>query len=162
METYCENTAASTLYLTLECLGVRDFKADRAISHIGKATGLVTLLRGTPYNCSKKQPKIPIDLMRECEFHNQESMLRGENSKELSEVIFQIASRAKVHLNSARGMAEELPKESLPALLPALALDQYLEQLRKADFDIFDPSLAKSGHVGLQLQLMKHSWMNTF
>jgi len=89
-------------------------------------------------------------------------MLRGENSEELTEVIFQIASRAKVHLNQARGMMDQLPKESLPAFLPALACDEYLERLRRTHFDIFDPKLGKSGHITLQLQMMKHSWMGTF
>lgn len=35
LEKYCEDTYSSLLYLTLECLGVRNVTADHAASHIG-------------------------------------------------------------------------------------------------------------------------------
>ena len=59
VEEYCENTAASMSYLLLESLGVREFPVDQCASRIAKATGLVTLLRGLPYNCSRRKVVLP-------------------------------------------------------------------------------------------------------
>ena len=42
--------------------GVKDVNADHAASHIGKAHGIVTLLRATPYNISRQQVMLPMDL----------------------------------------------------------------------------------------------------
>ena len=42
--------------------GVKDINADHAASHIGKAQGIVTLLRATPYHISKRQMMLPMDV----------------------------------------------------------------------------------------------------
>lgn len=63
LEVYTEQTASSLLYLTLECLGVRDDTADRVAGHAGVAIGLATLLRGTAYHSSRQQSYLPEDLM---------------------------------------------------------------------------------------------------
>jgi NADH dehydrogenase [ubiquinone] 1 alpha subcomplex assembly factor 6 len=65
LESYADKTAASLLYLTLECLGVRDTAADRAAHHAGMAIGLATLLRGTPFHALRQQVYLPEELMHQ-------------------------------------------------------------------------------------------------
>ena len=43
-------------------LGVKDLHADHAASHIGKAQGIVTCLRATPYHSSRRQVFLPMDV----------------------------------------------------------------------------------------------------
>lgn len=160
IESYTENTAGSLLYLTLESLGVRDMKADHAASHVGKAIGLVTVLRGTPHHIAKGRCYLPQDLVKEHKLNISE-MMKGQPSDELAEIAFSVASTAKRHLNTARNQTD-LPESANPALLPALVCDQYLDRLRKVHFNLFDPRLAKSGPLMLQFQMMKHSWRGTF
>lgn len=62
---YAEYTASSLLYLTLEAMGIRDATADHAASHIGKATGIVTILRGTRYHANNGTLYIPLDIQRQ-------------------------------------------------------------------------------------------------
>ncbi|XP_035749748.1 NADH dehydrogenase (ubiquinone) complex I, assembly factor 6 isoform X4 [Egretta garzetta] len=62
LETYAENTQSALLYLTLEMLGVRDIHADHAASHIGKAQGIVTCLRATPYHSTRQKVFLPMDI----------------------------------------------------------------------------------------------------
>ncbi|GCB67635.1 hypothetical protein scyTo_0012169, partial [Scyliorhinus torazame] len=50
LESYAENAQSSLIYLVLEVLGVKNIHADHAASHIGKAQGIVTCLRATPYH----------------------------------------------------------------------------------------------------------------
>ncbi|KAJ8954391.1 hypothetical protein NQ318_011064 [Aromia moschata] len=45
MEKYAERTVSNVLYLILEGCGVKNVKADHAASHLGKAQGIVQLLR---------------------------------------------------------------------------------------------------------------------
>lgn len=52
-------------YLVLETLGVRNDDADHAASHIGKAVGIVTLLRGTKFHIAQNQLYLPTELLRQ-------------------------------------------------------------------------------------------------
>jgi NADH dehydrogenase [ubiquinone] 1 alpha subcomplex assembly factor 6 len=70
LEQYAENTASSLLYLALECLGMRDINADHAASHIGKALGLVTVIKALPYNAKVRQLYLPLDLTVKVPFLN--------------------------------------------------------------------------------------------
>jgi phytoene/squalene synthetase len=60
---YSEATSSSLLYLTLECLAIREEHAYTAASHIGKAMGIVLTLRSLPYSASKRQILIPKSLV---------------------------------------------------------------------------------------------------
>jgi NADH dehydrogenase [ubiquinone] 1 alpha subcomplex assembly factor 6 len=62
LESYGENTASCLLYLHLNSLGVKDLQADHAASHIGKAIGIVTILRGFPYLVSKRRMLLPSEI----------------------------------------------------------------------------------------------------
>ncbi len=48
--------------------GVRDVNADHAASHIGKAFGIVTLLRATPHHASKGKVLLPNDVLMNVAF----------------------------------------------------------------------------------------------
>ncbi|XP_050564887.1 NADH dehydrogenase (ubiquinone) complex I, assembly factor 6 isoform X3 [Cygnus atratus] len=97
LETYAENTQSALLYLTLEMLGVRDIHADHAASHIGKAQGIVTCLRATPYHGARQKVFLPMDI---CMLHgvSQEDFIRGKQEKNVRDVIYDIASQAHIHL----------------------------------------------------------------
>ncbi|NWS84079.1 NDUF6 factor, partial [Ptilorrhoa leucosticta] len=82
-------------------LGVRDIHADHAASHIGKAQGIVTCLRATPYHCTRRKVFLPMDI---CMLHgvSQEDFIRGKQEKNVRDVIYDIASQAHIHLEHVR------------------------------------------------------------
>lgn len=45
VEDYCENTVSSVLYLLMEVHDMKNVHADHAASHLGKAQGIVNMLR---------------------------------------------------------------------------------------------------------------------
>lgn len=45
VEDYCENTVSSVFYLLMEIHGIKNVHADHAASHLGKAQGMVNMLR---------------------------------------------------------------------------------------------------------------------
>lgn len=63
LENYGEKTHGSLLYLTLESLHIRNTEADEAAKHLGKALGIVTILRGFPVHARLGQRYLPNDLM---------------------------------------------------------------------------------------------------
>ena len=62
METYCENTFGSLLYLQLESVGVKSLEADHAASHLAKAMGIATMLRAFPFHMHQNRMIIPAEI----------------------------------------------------------------------------------------------------
>ncbi|XP_048363936.1 NADH dehydrogenase (ubiquinone) complex I, assembly factor 6 [Sphaerodactylus townsendi] len=160
LETYAENTQSSLLYLTLETLGVKDIHSDHAASHIGKAQGIVTCLRATPYHASKGKVFLPMDI---CMLHNvsQEDFIRHKQEQKVKDVIYDLASQAHVHLEHARSFRKNVPRKAFPAFLYTVALEDYLNKIQKVDFNIYHPSLHRKNPL-LPLQLYIRSWKKAY
>ncbi|VFV20658.1 upf0551 protein c8orf38 [Lynx pardinus] len=160
LENYAENTQSSLLYLTLEILGVKDLHADHAASHIGKAQGIVTCLRATPYHGSRRRVFLPMEI---CMLHgvSQEDFLRQNQAKNVRDVIYDIASQAHLHLKHARSFHKSVPVKAFPAFLQTVALEDYLKKIQQVDFDIFHPSLQQKNTL-LPLSLYVQSWRKRY
>ncbi|XP_051920500.1 NADH dehydrogenase (ubiquinone) complex I, assembly factor 6 isoform X2 [Hippocampus zosterae] len=160
LESYAENTQSSLLFLLLESLGVKDVHADHAASHVGKAHGIVTCLRATPHHSSRRKVYLPMDI---CMLHraSQEDFIRRSQEQSIRDVVYDIASQAHVHLEHARSFGPSVPAAATPAFLHTVALEDFLQRLRKANFDIFHPSLQKRNPL-LAIQLYLRSWKKTY
>ncbi|XP_041961740.1 NADH dehydrogenase (ubiquinone) complex I, assembly factor 6 isoform X1 [Alosa sapidissima] len=160
LEAYSENTQSSLLYLLLETIGIKDVHADHAASHIGKAHGIVTCLRATPYNSRRRRVYLPMDI---CMLHgvSQEDFIRGSREQNVRDVVYDIASQAHVHLQHARSFSKSVPAAASAAFLQTVVLEDYLQRVRKVDFDVFHPSLQKRNPL-LPLQLYFRSWKETY
>lgn len=97
VEDYAEHSVSSVLYLTLETLNIRKVESDHAASHIGRAQGLVTLLRAIPYNSRRQQVYVPLDLLVQHKV-SQNDFLRGSDDKKMKDLIFDVASSANAHI----------------------------------------------------------------
>ena len=55
---------------SLSAAGIHDVNTDHAASHLGKAEGIVTMLRASPYHRASRRASLPMDvLMRVSEHH---------------------------------------------------------------------------------------------
>nr|XP_056710516.1 NADH dehydrogenase (ubiquinone) complex I, assembly factor 6 [Euleptes europaea] len=160
LEAYAENTQSSLLYLTLETLGVKNIHADHAASHIGKAQGIVTCLRATPFHASRGKVFLPMDT---CMLHSvsQEDFVRHKQEQKVKDVIYDLASQAHVHLEHARSFRGSVPLKAFPAFLYTVALEDYLNKIQRVDFDMFHPSLHRKSPL-LPLHLYIRSWKKTY
>ncbi|KAG1668088.1 hypothetical protein FOA52_010498 [Chlamydomonas sp. UWO 241] len=163
LEKYAEGTASQLMYLQLAAAGIASRDADHAASHLGKAVGLATLLKGTPFHAARRRSYLPLDL---CSEHgvSQEDIYAGTVTEGLRDVALAIASASKANLEEARALCSRVPAAARPLFLPSLAVDAYLKALEKANFDPFDPSLSKGGvsplwHV---LQVKWHLMAETY
>ena len=125
LESYAENTYSTLLYLTLQALPMASLTADHVASHIGKASGIVAVLRGLPLiafpgpsNTHSNQGQfagdvgatmhgavmLPLDIMAEAGVREEDVLRNGSNAHGLRDAVFQVATRANDHLITARQM----------------------------------------------------------
>lgn len=171
LEKYAEDTQSTILYMTLQSGGLNSTAADHAASHIGKAGGLALLLRSLPYHASRHRQfaYIPSEVASKHGLLIKDGGQTGisiDSHEGLSNAVFDMASVANSHLQKARALAETVPAEAVPVLLPAVPAQVLLDSLRRMNFDVFDPRLQR-GVLGIpplwfQLKLKWHSWRGRY
>ncbi|XP_033323997.1 NADH dehydrogenase (ubiquinone) complex I, assembly factor 6 homolog sicily isoform X2 [Megalopta genalis] len=72
-----------------------------------------------------------------------EAVFQGQISQDLQNVIYDVACYGKQHLDTAISLKKKLQKNIGLIFLPVVPLEQYLGELRKTDFNVFDKRLQK-------------------
>lgn len=125
LEEYAENTYSTLMYATLASMPLRSMHVDHLASHIGKACGIVAILRGIPILAAPSQPVqtpsgleapvthkpsllLPLDIMAEEGVKEEEVFRQGPNARGLQDAVFKVATRANDHLITAREMLKRL------------------------------------------------------
>ncbi|KLJ06890.1 hypothetical protein EMPG_17622 [Blastomyces silverae] len=128
LESYAENTYSTLLYLTLSALPLTSVTADHLASHIGKAAGISTVLRGIPLIAFPPPPNhhsnqarvsggsgprtgaitLPLDIMAETGLKEEDVFRHGAEAPGLRDAVFTVATRASDHLITARQMLKNL------------------------------------------------------
>ncbi len=126
LETYSENTYSALLYLTLSAYPLNSITMDHIASHIGKAAGICTVLRGFPILAFPPPPSrhpsatsglggppsssrrgaitLPLDSMAKCGVREEDIYQQGGDAPGLKDAVFEVATRASDHLITARSM----------------------------------------------------------
>ncbi|PFH62278.1 hypothetical protein XA68_14273 [Ophiocordyceps unilateralis] len=125
LEDYGENTYSTIMYTTLAFMPLRSTHLDHLASHIGKACGIVAVLRGIPFLASPSQriktplgaeaPStrepcllLPLDIMAEAGVKEEDVFRKGPHAPGLQDAVFKVATRAHHHLLTARDMFTRL------------------------------------------------------
>ncbi|KMZ70551.1 Squalene/phytoene synthase [Zostera marina] len=171
LEKYAEDTTSTFLYMTLQAGGIQSAAADHAASHIGKASGLLLLLKSLPYHASRtgKLLYMPADVAANHGLLIKQHGIvdvKMDSGESLSNAVFEIASAARMHLRKAQELAVSVPLESLPVLLPAVPVKVMLDSLEKYQFNVFDSRLSQ-GILGVsplwfQLKLNWYAWRGKY
>ncbi|KAK5994425.1 NADH dehydrogenase (ubiquinone) complex I [Cladobotryum mycophilum] len=131
LEDYAENTYSTMMYATLASMPLRSMHIDHLASHIGKACGIVAVLRGVPILAAPAQPiktpsgieapitrepclLLPLDVMADEGVKEEEVFRQGPNAPGLQDAIFKVATRANDHLITAREMLKRLKEGQDP------------------------------------------------
>ena len=141
VEAYSDQAFSSVYLLLLELLSGCSGHAKHAATQLGKCEGLVTLLRATPFNASKRRCYLPTDLLLEQGVSAERVIRGGEEDESINRVVEIIASRAQQHLESCRFRMKYLNTEHKLLLLPAVVMDSYLERLSKAKCNVWAKEL---------------------
>ncbi|PLB41720.1 uncharacterized protein BDW47DRAFT_122176 [Aspergillus candidus] len=126
LETYAENTYSTLMYLTLSALPMTSVTADHVASHIGKATGIVAILKGLPLVAfpppAPRSPQgggagggtkqgavmLPLDIMAETGVQEEAVFRQGAEAPGLRDAVFTVATRASDHLITVDQMLANL------------------------------------------------------
>lgn len=171
LEKYSEDTSSTLLYTTLQAGGITSTTADHAASHIGKASGILLLIKSLPYHANRNHSFSYIPL-KVAEKHGllvkngDRFEIRTDSRERLNDAVFDMASMANAHLQKARVLTESVPKEARSILLPAVPSQVVLDSLSRVGFDVFDSRLNR-GILGVppllfQLKLKWHSWRGVY
>jgi len=131
LEDYCENTYATLMYMTLAAMSLQSVHLDHLASHIGKACGIVAILRGIPILAAPAQPikspsganvgstrspalLLPLDVMAEVGLKEEDVYRQGPRAEGFEDAVFRVATRANDHLITAREMLEGLKRGESP------------------------------------------------
>lgn len=141
LEAYAEETAAPLQLLVLEALDAGT-AANQAAREAAIAYALAGLLRATPYLARQRRHILPQALIDEtgCD---PETLFAGNSAPAVTAIATRIAERARHHLDASRQRRGDVPRQALPALLPAVLAAADLRRLGRAGFDPFAPALAR-------------------
>ncbi|KAN0027999.1 hypothetical protein ACTFIV_009826 [Dictyostelium citrinum] len=162
LEQYADDIHSSLLLLTLEGLGVKgNHDVEHCASHLGKAVGIMVLIRGTVFHLASRKTYIPVSLTTKYGI-NVESLYRGDLQLEkLQNAIYEMASCAKLHLDKAKQFRGKIPHPATEAFLSVSVVEDFLERLRKADFNIFEYPNTQQ-HPLLLMKLYKNKFFKQF
>lgn len=140
--TYAAETAGALGEMTLDVLGVDDAAARTAARHVGQARVGVGVLLSLPGHSGRRGLHLPADLMTAAGL-DADAIFAGAPSTAIRRVAAEVVDWTSRHLGAARLNRGGMPREALPALLPATLAELHVERLRRRDFDPFDPDLRR-------------------
>ncbi len=135
LESYAESTYSTLLYLTLSALPLKSLEMDHLASHVGKAAGIVAVLRGVPLLAFPPPPNthsvnppsmgggsrdrqgtitLPLDVMSQCGVQEEDIFRNGANAVGIRDAIFTVATRASDHLITARELLKNVQQHRDP------------------------------------------------
>jgi len=138
---YAEDSAATLVALALEILGTRDEAAGAAGRDVGIAWALTGLLRAIPFHARARRVYLPADRMAEAGLAR-EDYFALRPSEALCAVVAEVAAAARARLAAARALRPLVPRQALPALLPAVIAEAWLRQLARHGYYPLAPELA--------------------
>ena len=154
LDAYAEASSGGLVLLAVEALGVRDEAASAAARDVGAAYALTGLLRAVPFHAAARRLYLPADLIAAQGIDVDRTLFARKPTAPLAAIVEAVADRARARLASARARRRAVPREALPALLPAVLAERALDQLVRARFDPFAPELARpDGTKALALTL---------
>ena len=136
LEQYGENTYSTLLYLILQAIPLNSMSLDHLASHIGKAAGIVAILKGFPIlafppppnhhssphgqlgmppsNSRRGQITLPLDVMSQSGVRETDVFAEAGNAPNLKDAVFKVATRASDHLITARTLMKNVRAGEAP------------------------------------------------
>jgi NADH dehydrogenase [ubiquinone] 1 alpha subcomplex assembly factor 6 len=142
LEAYAEETSAPLVLLALEALGASGEATERAGRAVGIGYALTGLLRAIPFHARARRCYLPRALCVEAGVDVDRGLFELRPGPGLAQVVEPIAARAAAHLAAAGSLRPGVPRQALPALLPAVLAGADLARLRRCGYDPFAASFA--------------------
>lgn len=138
LEAYTEDSSARLVRLALEALGAKDESAIKAGRAVGIAYGLAGLLAAVPFHARMKRVFLPADLIERHGLDIERTLFELKPSPALAKIVADVAACAQTRLGEGRALRTAVPREALPALMPAVVAARRLKLLDQLQRNVFD------------------------
>ncbi|HWD25856.1 MAG TPA: squalene/phytoene synthase family protein [Rhizomicrobium sp.] len=129
VEAYCDATSGNLMRLAAMILGAPD---DAMAREAGTAYALAGIVRSIPHHAARHKTFLPQSLMQAAGLAKDALFIRHERDR-VKAVVAQMALWANEHLAAARRL--RVPRETLPAYLPAAIAPLFLSRVTRTGFD---------------------------
>lgn len=106
LEQYAEDSVSPIYYLLAKVIGIESMDMDHAVSHLGKAQGIVNMLRAQRYQERGKALCVPQEILLKHGVTHERIIRDKDDDKGVQDCTFEVASLAFSHLEKV--IAEEL------------------------------------------------------
>ncbi len=159
LEIYAENTKSLLLYLNLNLLNINDEQAFIVASHVGRALGIIEVLKRM-----SGYLRLDVNLMPKSLVDKHAGSVtflydrRGDINERFYDIILEMAAYAKKHLEVARNLVQDKPLKNNAhvAFLEAVEASYWLVELEKLNFNNLDASLQKPSLIKVPRMILKH------
>lgn len=133
LETYADATSGNVMRLAMRILGAGD-AFDAAAREAGIAYALSGLLRALPFRAARRNLVLPLDILKHAAL-TPDDVFAGSAGTRIKPAIAEVAEKAMAHYRSAQAIP--VPRQFLPALLPASLVPAVSRAVTAAGFDPF-------------------------
>jgi NADH dehydrogenase [ubiquinone] 1 alpha subcomplex assembly factor 6 len=172
LEKCAEASMSSVYYIIFNSLNVKNVDCDHAASHLGKAQMYCNIVKNLfpKKNSTKGQSTVyylPADILIKNKIAQQdlinfsERILRPKQNN-LKDLCFDLCTRAKQHLESARNLNSKIPSNARMVLVGAIECEVFLDKMQQHDFDLFNEKLNSEFRNKIILKLLAAKFRNKF
>jgi phytoene synthase len=138
LDGYANDTSSALFALAARILGQRSEAIDHLARHAGLAQGFARVIANLPFDCSRRQLFVPLQLL-ESHGSNEAEAFAGAETSALRAALDDLTGEARTHLDKALALLRDVPIEARPAFLPLALASRDLAHLARADTKLFAP-----------------------
>ncbi|EGR30252.1 hypothetical protein IMG5_136840 [Ichthyophthirius multifiliis] len=153
-----EQVRTNMIFLNLQLLRI-DYKDNQQLiecaQSVGRCLGILDYIKRIPYNLRKYRLYMPEEINRKhnVSVRNLWDRINGKPKDQLFDVILEVAAYAKQSLDDSKKYQKDLPPQAFRAFLQAVEAQQFLIDLEKVNFNIFDSALNSNSYIKLPYQI---------
>jgi 15-cis-phytoene synthase len=151
MEAYIDDTRSALFSLAALIAGAHSAEVSHLARHAGLAQGIAQLLAVLPFDASRRQLFIPLQLLQS-NGSGMEEVFAGKETPNLRTALNQMLREANRHFEMAFRLLEGAAPEVRPVFLPLAIVRRDLKRMSRADNDFFVP------HVTSRLRTLWTLW----
>lgn len=138
LEAYAADTDGTLLALAARIADQGSGAIDHLARHAGMALGLTRAIARLPYDASRRQLFLPLDLLQR-HGSNEADAYAGKETPALRQALNDLVAVALTHLDAAQQLLAETPAAARRAFLPLALARRDLAVMAEADTDLFAP-----------------------
>jgi len=138
LEGYIDDTCGALFSLGAMIAGWQSQEIEHLARHAGLAQGMVQVVAALPFDASRHQLFVPLQLLQ-AHGSGMEEVFSGKWTPQVRAALDQLIGEAQQHLKTALALLADAPREVRSLFLPLALVRRDLARMSRADSDPFVP-----------------------